>query len=1035
MKKEIERRVDLTRQLSKEELEVAVRQESELFRLFYVWLAEHMAPAFFEEFTQSQLMTIAHNLVGFDLQGKFIQIHFKENSIVICEESPDVDLRILKNFSYCGVQSYQTFVSDEPPPIKGVKSRIRIAVLHITQRKEGSVHEEKLSDSVQQEVYQDLVKLNPNLTKEEFQEILDSVNSAFLRVLTKDRLVLILNMLIRAQTRDHLQYEVRENEDWKKPKKNVPSLQIVFAWKNTQKYNFLYKMAKLIFRHRLEIKRVNAAYVEQKGSSDSILLMSLAIHGQENKAAWEVTDVKDFLRELATLKYFEEGDKIETTFIDSGILRGNLGNLLRVLANMAHQLLLHADANLYSMENIIEGICRHPELTQILCNAFEAKFNPDSVDLGRFEKEKAIYIKSVNKIDTGNLTIDNRRKNILMQMIHIVEHTLKTNFYRNNKSSIACRFDPVLLDTVPYDRKEKFPELPYAIFFLKGRGFIGFHIRFKDLSRGGVRTVFPGRVEQANWERNNIFSECYNLSYTQQKKNKDIPEGGSKGVIFIDALEELRLESYIYEKELESAGVEESEIKEKITAYQRQQKLIYLYQSQRAYIYSLMTLINCDEDGTIKAKDIVDYYKKPEYLYLGPDENMHNVMIDWIADFSVKIGYKPGSAFISSKPLHGINHKEYGVTSLGVNVYMHKMLEYLDINPAKDSFTVKISGGPDGDVAGNQIYNLYKFYPNTAKVVAITDVSGTISDPEGLDLTELVKLFKNEEPINRYPAEKLSEGGFLLDLQNKRDQTAYQQQTLCYRKQEGKLIKDWLLGNESHYLFSHNLHQTYADIFIPAGGRPRTLSDSNWTDYLDPMGRPTSRAIVEAANLYLTQEARELLEERGALIIKDSSANKGGVICSSLEVLSGLLLSEKEFVETKPKLMKDILEFIEEKAGAEAELLLKTHAKTKKHLTEISESISLRINTYMYQILDYLVPIELPKDLNNHLMQCIVKYIPSFFRERYEDRILTNIPAIHLKAIIACYIASKIVYQKGLFWSPSIVDVLPLIIHGIDEIP
>jgi Glutamate dehydrogenase/leucine dehydrogenase len=60
-------------------------------------------------------------------------------------------------------------------------------------------------------------------------------------------------------------------------------------------------------------------------------------------------------------------------------------------------------------------------------------------------------------------------------------------------------------------------------------------------------------------------------------------------------------------------------------------------------------------------------------------------------------------------------------------------------------FTVKISGGPDGDVAGNQIYNLARFYPKTAKLVAITDVSGTMYDPEGLDLDELTKLIPNRK--------------------------------------------------------------------------------------------------------------------------------------------------------------------------------------------------------------------------------------------------------------------------------------------------
>src|SRR5690606_25573270 len=108
---------------------------------------------------------------------------------------------------------------------------------------------------------------------------------------------------------------------------------------------------------------------------------------------------------------------------------------------------------------------------------------------------------------------------------------------------------------------------------------------------------------------------------------------------------------------------------------------------------------------------------------------------------SVEQGYKPGRSFMSSKPGAGINHKEFGVTSFGVNVYLHETLRFLGIEPEKDSFTIKISGGPDGDVAGNEILNLYKCYPKTAKLLALTDVSGTIYDPEGLDLEEMSELF------------------------------------------------------------------------------------------------------------------------------------------------------------------------------------------------------------------------------------------------------------------------------------------------------
>ena len=73
---------------------------------------------------------------------------------------------------------------------------------------------------------------------------------------------------------------------------------------------------------------------------------------------------------------------------------------------------------------------------------------------------------------------------------------------------------------------------------------------------------------------------------------------------------------------------------------------------------------------------IVDYYKKPEYIYLGPDENMHNDMIVWISNYAKYYNYKPGISFMSSKPGAGINHKEYGVTSRGVNIYMEEVLKY-----------------------------------------------------------------------------------------------------------------------------------------------------------------------------------------------------------------------------------------------------------------------------------------------------------------------------------------------------------------------
>ncbi len=1009
----------------KENLAAAVLKESRKCEECCLWLEQHMPPTFFDEVSDEDVLLIAHSLMGFDLQEFFSHIHLKESAIVLCLDSDDADLRILKHYQLHGVKNYRAFVSNQPPPFPKIQKNLRIAVIHFTVPPEVEATEKILDAKTKKEIKELVKARNPEVTDTDFRKLLQGMSPRFLRAVPKERLILALDMFFRAKTRDHCQYEVIYNEEWHHTK-DQPSMQVVLAWRNVPKHNFLYNFAKIVHRHGLSIRRVSATYIDPY-SKDSILIMSVGLHGAKGDAAWEEADVTDFLQEMVTLKYFEGQEIFERKFVDTGLVRGNIGNLIKTMSLFIHQTLTHADVNMYSLGNIEEGLCRHPELTVKLTEAFEYKFDPKHHDLKKYEKLKKEYLELVSDLDTGNEVIDTRRKNILLQGMNFVEHTLKNNFYRNNKTAFIFRLDPKYLNYLPYDRKEKFPELPFSVFFAKGMFYIGFHIRFKDLSRGGLRTVFPQKMEQMLWERNNVFSECYNLAYTQQKKNKDIPEGGSKGVIFLEPYERLQSEKVIYRDELLEAGLSEDEIKERLVAYRKEQKLEYLYQSQRSFIEAFITLLNCDQDGKLRAKHILDYYKRPEYIYLGPDENMHNQMLDWIANHAKYYNYKPGSSFISSKPSVGINHKEYGVTSFGVNVYMEEALQYMGIDPRTESFTIKISGGPDGDVAGNQILNLYKFFPKTAKLLALTDVSGTIYDPKGLDLKILAKMFQDEHSICFYPPEKLHEGGFLLDLTQKKEHTTYAQQTLCWRKTKNKAVKDWLSGNEMNHLFRHNVHQTKTDIFIPGGGRPRTLNQDNYKDFLDETGNPTSRAIVEGANLYLTPEARRELEKLGVLIIKDSSANKGGVICSSLEVLTGLVTSEEEFIKIKPDLMPEILGFIRDRAQDEGRLLLNTHAETGAYLTDISEEISEKINTYMYELLDYLEGTTLSTDPKNPLIRCLLNYCPPLLKNRYQKRIINDIPDIHKKAIIATYIASHLVYSRGLDWSPSIVDILPLI--------
>jgi glutamate dehydrogenase len=1005
--------------LTKEQLHAAIQREGKRFEEYYSWMEKHMPASFFEELDQESILLIARSLISFPLTDYFSHIHLKNKAFSLSLNSPDVNLRILRHYKSDSIKNYRSFVSDEPPPFPGLIAPLCIARILFADDTEQKTKDLPLPGE-EKEIFKQVRARNPGVTEDAVHTLISALSLPFLKAMTKESLTLALDMFFRAQSRDTCQYEVLRNDDWK-GKKGTSSLQILFAWRNVPKYSFLYRLAGIVYRHSLVMEKVNATHIDPYGKQN-ILIMSLDLHGRAGGAAWEEADLADFLKELVTFKYFEGMEMIQHALVNQGLLTGNQGNLLKAITHFVHQSLVHADVNMYALGHIEEGLCRHPELTVKLIEAFDAKFNPASPRPEAFTSIKKQFLQLVDTLDTGNPLSDTRRKNILRQGMNMVDHTLKTNYYRKNKTAFSFRLNPSYLDNLPFERKDKFPELPYAIFFIKGLYYIGFHIRFRDLSRGGLRTILPERMEQMVAERNNVFSECYNLAYTQNKKNKDIPEGGAKGVIFFEPYERFLPEESIYKRAMETAGLTNDAIQEKLTTFQKEQKLEYLYQTQRSYIESLLTLVNCLADGTLRAKEIIDYWKKPEYIYLGPDENMHNVMIEWIATFSKQQEYKPGGAFISSKPQAGINHKEYGVTSLGVNVYMEEVLKYLGIDPSAKSFTIKMSGGPDGDVAGNQMHNLYRFYPKTAKLLATIDISGTIFDPQGLNLDIIEELFQNAKPLRFYPPEQLSEGGFLLDTRTKKDQ-----QTLCLRKKGGKLIQEWLSGNEMNHILRHNVHEVKADIFIPGGGRPKTLNESNYEDFLDGTGKPTARAIVEGANLYLSPGARKALEKLGVLIIKDSSANKGGVTCSSFEVLSSLALSEEEFLKEKPIIVAEILDIIKERSRQEVQLMLKIHKESRALLTDISDWISERINMYKDQLIHYLLAVTLSDDPKDPLIRCLLNYCPPLLKNKYQKRILFEVPEGHKKAIIACHIASRVVYSRGLDWSPSLIDVLPLI--------
>jgi glutamate dehydrogenase len=213
-----------------------------------------------------------------------------------------------------------------------------------------------------------------------------------------------------------------------------------------------------------------------------------------------------------------------------------------------------------------------------------------------------------------------------------------------------------------------------------------------------------------------------------------------------------------------------------------------------------------------------------------------------------------------------------------------------------------------------------------------------------------------------------------------------------------------------------------ADLLVPCGGRPGAVNITNWKQLLDEQGKPKFRVIVEGANLFITEDARLRLEEHGVPIIKDATANKGGVTSSSLEVYASLALSDEEFKANmvmgadgkdtafRKRYVQQIQAIIKANARAEFELMWREHKERKIPLTTLTNRISERINATG----DAIAASELVKDSKLRrkvLSQCT----PSALLELVGiDNILARVPENYLDALVATTLATRFIYGHGL---------------------
>jgi glutamate dehydrogenase len=669
-------------------------------------------------------------------------------------------------------------------------------------------------------------------------------------------------------------------------------------------------------------------------------------------------------------------------FVLAGIMTGEEAALVNAMIGFCHTSCAHNQPHRYTFEDVVRAFHSDPAMALRLVRLFATRFDPRLPDReARFEAERGRLEQDLSTYNTGHRMLDDFRRSVFQVALAFVRRTLKTNYFVPEKHALAFRLDPRYLEDLgPAFTSDLPAERPFRVTFFFGRGGLGYHVGFADIARGGWRTIFTRTRDDYVTVANTLFRESYVLAHTQHLKNKDIYEGGSKLVCVLWAPE----------------------------AETSQQVDRGFHTLQRDFTGAFLDVF-VTAGGRPRDPRVVDYYGDDEPIELGPDENMHDEMIEAIAELSVRREYLLGAGIMSSKRV-GINHKRYGVTSRGVVTFAEIAMRELGVDLRADPFTVKLTGGPDGDVAGNCLRLLLERCPRAA-IRLVLDGTAALFDPAGLDHRALGAIVLREDACAFDPG-ALSPGGFLLFRNERRKDGLRELHRRLERTPDG-LREAWVTLDDFHREYSTLPFTVPADLFIPAGGRPESVDEGNWRGFLGPDGKPTARVIVEGANSYVTPAARKALQEAGVVVLRDASANKCGVISSSYEIIGNLLLDEREFTARREEYVRDVLEILERRAADEAHLIFLRHRQEagRRSYTEISEALSVEINGHKARLFEFF-------EAHPRLCQeppyraALLSHLPRLVREAPELRgRVDRLPSKYRSAILAAEIATTMVYR------------------------
>lgn len=610
--------------------------------------------------------------------------------------------------------SYSEFTTS-PSTLPNGKDSIEVLRIEYKRKLDKEVAEElktiEVPLDILQQVSSELDLLNSNHENQKIIKLLKILlvnNPEYIRVSPPKRIARLLNLYHETVNNDGIYLDLETIDDEAESGK----YRILLGTSNPPIKGYLIQLMEVFDRMNISVRRSYSLTLSN--GLYPFFLSTFYVHLRDKSPLLKNSEYYLKLQhEIYNTQILSAYSRSYRSLVKPRITTGADASLIDAMIGFCHTNLSHNNPDTFGYDSIMRAFHNHADITTQLIDLFHVRFDPTQTNREEtYAETLTSTILAIAEFNSGRKFLDEFRRTVFHCGLVFIQNTLKTNFFVEEKHALSFRIDPVYLEQLDEKFTEDLPsDRPFRITFFYGRNGIAYHIGFSDIAHGGWRTVITQGRDNYVTSSNSVFKENYVLAHTQHLKNKDIYEGGSKMVALL---------------RVSSSGNTESN---------RQQ----LYKLQMAFINAFFDLF-VTEKGSAKNKNVVDYYQQDEPIELGPDENMHDYMVELIAKQSVKRGYMLGPGVMSSKKV-GINHKEYGVTSIGVIRFAEVTMKALGIDMHRDEFSVKFTGGPNGDVGSWKNQFTVLCFP-LSNIWA--DQTAWPQSPQDVSVSQIIKP-KNEE--------------------------------------------------------------------------------------------------------------------------------------------------------------------------------------------------------------------------------------------------------------------------------------------------